>query len=317
MRAIPTGLAAHLATDATTVCHGWRVTRRDGVVIGFTEHDRDLTFAGTLFHAASGFRASETEAALGLAADAGEVAGGFSSEAISAADVMAGRYDNARVEQFVVNWRAPNEHMLLSVQEIGEVRQAGDAFRAELRSLTHRLGAVQGRSYGGRCDADFGDARCGASLAGRTRAGTVVSVAGPVALTIALDVQPGGSVPYRSGIYRYGIVRMTSGAASGWRCDIEDDVQEGVAGSGGGGSGGAGSGGADTVRLTLWLPPPVPLAVGDRFVLTIGCDKSFATCRATFANALNFRGFPHMPGSDFTYGYADGETVHDGRPLFR
>lgn len=28
------------------------------------------------------------------------------------------------------------------------------------------------------------------------------------------------------------------------------------------------------------------------------CDKRFATCRDVFANAENFRGFPHMPGND-------------------
>ncbi|MDX5493645.1 MAG: phage BR0599 family protein, partial [Alphaproteobacteria bacterium] len=28
-------------------------------------------------------------------------------------------------------------------------------------------------------------------------------------------------------------------------------------------------------------------------------DKQFTTCRDRFANAVNFRGFPHMPGNDF------------------
>ncbi|MEQ9315142.1 MAG: DUF2163 domain-containing protein [Henriciella sp.] len=28
------------------------------------------------------------------------------------------------------------------------------------------------------------------------------------------------------------------------------------------------------------------------------CDKRFATCRGTFSNTENFRGFPHMPGPD-------------------
>lgn len=28
------------------------------------------------------------------------------------------------------------------------------------------------------------------------------------------------------------------------------------------------------------------------------CDKRFSTCRDVFANAQNFRGFPHMPGND-------------------
>lgn len=294
MREIPDAMAAHLAGDATTVCHGWRVTRQDGVVIGFTEHDRDLRFAGTEFLAASGFRASETEAAAGLAADAGEVAGGFSSAAISEVDVAAGRYDGARVEQFLVNWQAPDQHMLLTVQDIGEVTRAGGAFRAELRSLTHRLGAVQGRSYGRRCDAAFGDTRCGASLVGRTGTGVIMEVAGDVGLLVS-------GLSAAAGTYRYGLVRMTSGANAGWSCDVEDHTAES---------------GVSTARLVLWLPPPVPLSAGDTFSVTVGCDKSFATCRDRFDNALNFRGFPHMPGSDFSYGYADGETVHDGRPLF-
>jgi hypothetical protein len=38
---------------------------------------------------------------------------------------------------------------------------------------------------------------------------------------------------------------------------------------------------------------------GDAFTVTAGCDKHFATCQAKFANAVNFRGFPHMPGNDF------------------
>ena len=91
MRTLPTALAAHLSGDVTTMCHCWRVTRRDGVVLGFTEHDHDLTFAGTEFLAASGFQAADSEAANGLSVEAGEVTGGFSSAAISEADVLAGR----------------------------------------------------------------------------------------------------------------------------------------------------------------------------------------------------------------------------------
>ena len=45
------------------------------------------------------------------------------------------------------------------------------------------------------------------------------------------------------------------------------------------------------------------IAAGDTFAVTAGCDKQFATCRAKFANAVNFRGFPHMPGNDFVAAY--------------
>jgi uncharacterized phage protein (TIGR02218 family) len=139
MKTVPADLAAHLAQEATTTCHAWRVTRRDGVILGFTEHDRDLTFDDTTFLAASGFSASEAEAATGLSVSADEVAGGFSNVAIREQDLATGRYDAARVELFLVNWAAPDQHLLLNVREIGEVSRAGGQFRAELRSLAHRL----------------------------------------------------------------------------------------------------------------------------------------------------------------------------------
>ncbi|CAN7573960.1 DUF2163 domain-containing protein [Pararhizobium sp. LjRoot238] len=295
MRTLPTALAAHLSGDATTMCHCWRVTRRDGVVLGFTEHDHDLSFGGTDFLAASGFQAADSEAASGLSVEAGEVSGGFSSAAISEADVVAGRYDGARVEVFQVNWQAPEQHVLLRVQEIGDVTRAGGAFRAELRRMTHRLDQVQGRIYGRRCDAVLGDGRCTVNLDSPAfrGEGAVAAVLGETRLGVT------GLNAAATGFYRYGVFRFASGANAGHVCDIEDHRKEDGA-----------------VTLSLWLPPPLPLAVGDTFTVTAGCDKSFATCGAKFSNSLNFQGFPHMPGTDFAFGYADGDTVHDGRALY-
>ena len=57
MRAIPSGLDTALRSGATTLSWCWRVARRDGVVYGFTDHDRDLTFDSTTYEAASGLTA--------------------------------------------------------------------------------------------------------------------------------------------------------------------------------------------------------------------------------------------------------------------
>jgi uncharacterized phage protein (TIGR02218 family) len=295
MRAIPAGLAAHLDGDATTLCNAWRVTRRDGTVLGFTDHDHDITFDGVSFRAASGFEASEAEDGNGLSAQAGEVSGGFSGEAIAEADLVAGRFDGAKVEVFTVNWQAPSERLLLRTGEIGEVTRAGNAFRAELRRMTHGLDQVKGRIYGHRCDAVFGDARCGVDATGSAYRshGTVVGVIDETRLQVS------GLSAFADRFFRYGVLRFTGGANDKLLADIEDHrVSDG------------------TVDLVLWLPLAAAVAVGDGFDITAGCDKSFATCRAKFANELNFQGFPHMPGSDFAYGYADGETVHDGRVLY-
>lgn len=290
MRQVPAALAAHLKGEATTTCHCWRVTRRDGAVLGFTEHDGDLSFAGTTFLAASGFAAGETEAATGLQADSSEVAGGFSSAAISEGDLAAGKYDGARVELFLVNWQAPTEHMLLAVREIGEVSRAGGEFRAELRSIAHRLNQPQGRVYGRRCDASLGDSRCRVDLSRWRAAGAIVEVRDMNRIVVS------GLGAFPDGFFRRGVMTMADGTS----LDIE-----------------AHEANADgTAVLAFWIPPEKPLEVGRAFTLAAGCDKTFATCKARFANHLNFRGFPHVPGADFAYSYADGERVHDGSPIF-
>jgi uncharacterized phage protein (TIGR02218 family) len=297
MRRLPDALAAHVATGETMLCRAWRVTRADGVVLGFTEHDQALVFAGTQFEPASGFAASEANAASGLAAPAAEIKGGFSSEAITESDLAAGRYDGARVELFLVNWQQPEEqHALLSVQEIGEVQRAGPGFSAELRSVAHRLQQPQGRIYNRRCDADLGDVRCGVdmSVGGRRRAGLVAE------LVAADRLRLGGLHGLAEGHFRLGHLSFDGGPLAGRRLAIEE-------------SGAAVDG---VVEVRLWLPLEVSPEVSDPVTLTVGCDKSFATCRTKFANQRNFQGFPHMPGSDFTYSYVSGASTHDGGVLY-
>ena len=58
---------------------------------------------------------------------------------------------------------------------------------------------------------------------------------------------------------------------------------------------------------------------GNRHTLTLtaGCDRRFASCAVKFANTVNFRGFPHIPGSDFVLGYPKAASVLNGEPLVR
>lgn len=290
MRTVPQALASHLAGDATTTCHAWRVTRSDGVVLGFTDHDEDLTVGGTLCCAASGFAAADSEAQAGMAANAGEVSGGFSSEAISEADLTAGKFDRAKVELFLVNWADASQYVRLDLREIGEVTRSGESFQAELRSMAHRLDQPQGRIYGRRCDASLGDSRCRVALA-VFRSTAVVSAQGDRShLTVS------GIGGRESGFFDLGEALLADGTLA----MIERHERQ-----------------ADgTARLTLWLPLEREVAAGESLTLTAGCDKRFATCRERFGNGVNFRGFPHMPGADFTYSYADSNGQHDGGVLF-
>ena len=70
MRSIPQELAAHLDGGVTTLCHCWRLVRRDGAGFGFTDHDRDLAFGGVTYAARTGLEAAEATAELGFAVGA-------------------------------------------------------------------------------------------------------------------------------------------------------------------------------------------------------------------------------------------------------
>jgi uncharacterized phage protein (TIGR02218 family) len=291
MRTIPPDLAAHLAGSVTTLCRCWRATRRDGIVVGFTDHDADLVFDGTTFAAASGLDAAEATASLGFAVGGGEVAGAFSNEALSEADLAAGLWDAAEVEVFVVNWQAPDQRLRIAVGEVGEVRRDDGAFTAELRGPASRLNTVHGRIFSPTCDAVLGDARCTVDLTSPSYkgSGTVDGVATNHTFSAS------GLDGYQEGWFTGGKVTWLTGDNAGAVMEIKFHLNNGA-----------------EVSFDLWETMPFDIVVGDSFSVTAGCDKSLATCRDRFNNVPNFRGFPYIPGNDAVTSYANTGDANDG-----
>lgn len=278
MKTLAAGLQEHLRSGATTLCWCWRLTRRDGVRIGFTDHDRDLTFDGVTYEAAAGFSASEMRDSVGLSVDNLEVTSALSSDRLSEVDLAAGRYDDARVDIFRVNWGEPEQRVLLRSGSLGEVRRAGLSFTAEVRGLAHYLQQPKGRLYQFTCDADVGDSRCGVALSASAYRGegAIVDVSSARLFTAS------GLDAFDNGWFARGALTFTSGAADGQTVEVRAHTRDG-----------------DAARIELWAPARGPLVSGQTFVVTAGCDKHYTTCAAKFGNAANFRGFPHMPGNDF------------------
>jgi hypothetical protein len=160
MRDIPEEMAVRIESGAATLCHAWVLTTADGAVQGFTDHDRDLTLAGVLCRAASGWTAGAGEVEAGLANGSLAVGGALDSQALTGADIAAGRYDGARVEAWKVDWMRPDLKVRLWAGTIAKVRQDGDRFLADLQGPMAALERVVGRTYGRDCDAVLGDVRC-------------------------------------------------------------------------------------------------------------------------------------------------------------
>jgi len=180
MKQLDDALAAHLQSGATTLCWCWRLTRRDGTKLGFTDHDCDLIFDDTTFEAASGFTASEIRDQVGLSVDNLEVTGALISDGLSETALAAGDFDDAAIEIFRVNWQDTTQRILMRAGSLGEVRRTGTAFSAEVRGLAHYLQQPKGRLFQYTCDADLGDTRCSVDLSSPTyrAAGTVLAIHG-------------------------------------------------------------------------------------------------------------------------------------------
>ncbi|MGX0875921.1 putative phage protein (TIGR02218 family) [Roseovarius sp. MBR-154] len=287
--------AQALASGSTRLARLFRVERRDGMVLGFTDHDRDITRDGVIFRAAAALTASESAAVLGLAPDELDAAGALSDDAITEADLAAGAYDAAEVEMWEADWSAPAVARLIGRFTIGEVVRGPVAFTAELRGITAALARPQGRVHSNMCDvARLGDARCRLDLdAGGWR------LAGTVEAVHELEVALSG-IDVEGGFFNRGLLRFTSGAVTGAEIDIRLSQREGSA-----------------LRLSLWRVLPEGVAVGDAVEVEAGCDRSFLMCRDRFANQLNFRGFPLMPEESFAGEYAvTGEPDQDGGSRF-
>lgn len=294
MKALEAGFAAHIAQSETTLSHCWRLTRRDGVVLGFTDHDRTLSFGGTDFVPAHGLDGGEVPERLGAQVATSDVLGVLHADAITEEDVLLGRYDGAAVETWRVNWSDVSQRLLLRTDTIGEIVREDGTFRAELRSGQQGLNATHGRIYQGLCDATLGDPRCGVDLGDPAFVGfaTVTEIDDPYRVVVA------GLEGFAEGWFAFGRATWTDGRRNGLRDGVMTHSRWG---------------GADMLAFAVKLGDWV--AVGDTLTLTAGCDRRFATCKAKFGNGVNFRGFPHIPGNDFVLSYPSSGDALDGRAV--
>lgn len=275
MKPTTPALAAHLAGEVTTLATCWRLERADGWVRGFTDHDRELVVDGLTYVASTGFLPSAIKTASDLSVDNLDVDGFLDDAALRAEDLIAGLFDGARIEVFIVNWADLGQgRLLLRKGFLGEIKRADQRFSAEIRGLSNRLQQTAGKLYSRLCRVDLGSSECGVALGPRTDTNAVTQVIAADTVRIV--------TARATGFFTFGKATFTTGANAG-------AVNEVLLHDG------------QTIRL--FVPMPRPIVVGDQIVLVAGCDKTPETCNAKFANILNFRGEPHIPGNDKVFSY--------------
>ena len=291
----PAALKAHLASGNTTLARAFALTRKDGTVMGFTDHDRDLSFDGVVFRADTGLTARALQMGTGLSVDNSEAFGALRSEAITEEDILAGRYDGAEILGWLVNWADPAVRVLQFRGTLGEISRSGGAFTAELRGLSEALNQPQGRIYQARCSAVLGDAACRFDLnqPGYADERSVETVTDARVFDFAV------MAGFDDRFFEKGRFRVLTGRAAGLIGVIKNDRLS-LSGS---------------RQVELWQALGVEPAPGDQVRLEAGCDKRADTCQLKFANFVNFQGFPTIPGEDWLMSFPARSDVNDGGSL--
>lgn len=276
----------HATPRVTSRVQCWQITREDGEVFAFTAHDRDMVFRGQTHRACASLTASAAELAAQLGSIGNlELGGILADDAIAPEDLFSGKFDNAAVEVWLAPWSSSGGETAVRIAKgrLGKVSQARSGWKGEVLTPAAQLEqkALTNPLTPG-CRWDLGDSRCGVDLGALEVAGTATSV------TANKAVRGGSRRDFTdsaraetTGYFSQGRLTWTSGANSGLSADIKD-----FSASAGGG------------RFTLWQAMPHDIAAGDGYTATPGCDKTAATCKATYSNYTNFGGFPDVPGRD-------------------
>lgn len=272
MKTVSAALLNHLAGSVTTIAHCLKLTRRDGVVMGFTDYTDDILFDGVTYEAGAGANLSALSGSSDLSVDNADITTVLDSEKITSADILAGLYSMAGWELFMLNYADLTMGKLdLSRGWIGEVDYGVVQCKAEARSLYDSLSQYIVELVSPDCQADLGDARCKIDLTSYTVTGAVGTVISDQAFT---DATRGEA----DGWFTGGKLTWTSGANAGKAIEVKKFA-------------------AADKSFILFAPMPNAIQAGDQYSVYAGCDKTRDTCKAKFNNIVNFRGFPDLPGT--------------------
>lgn len=262
--------ALHQSVSSFATC--WKLQCRNGLSLGFTDHDNNITYAETTYIAHSGFTPTALASRSDLGIDNMEVAGLLDASAITSDDIMAGVYDHAEVTIFRIDFANTNaEPQHLSTGWLGEITLHDGRFSAQLHGISQALNAHVGSLFSPTCRAQLGDSACGVDMSTRHVSGTLTHITSRAIIRDSARTEVAET-------FRYGLMTFTSGDNAGISREVRMHQSAGI--------------------FTLFLPLPYAAQAGDNYTITQGCDRTFSTCCTRFNNAINFRGEPHIPGLD-------------------
>ncbi|GAA6162562.1 hypothetical protein NBRC116590_02660 [Pelagimonas sp. KU-00592-HH] len=253
------------------------LTRSDGQVWGYTEHNRPLIVDGVTCSPVNSIVASSAEQRVGGAIDTIDITTVFDAQHFSRVEVEAGLWDGAELRVILFDWRSREIVREFLTYSLADTSWQGNTLKGTLESAgAVKINVKTGLIGAPNCGHALGDARCGVDRASFQSSMEVTAVNGSV-LSGAVPTPAAGQ--WQTGFAIFGTER------------------------------------AEIVFVdasNLWLIHPFanPPVVGDTVTLEPGCGKTVLQCK-TFNNFEFFGGHGHRsPNASATIEVANS---NDGR----
>ena len=265
MRNISPELELHLSSEVTSLACCFLLTLKDQTILGFTDYIENLLIEDVTYLANSGFNKSAIESNSNFAVDNLELECLIDHQNITEESIIAGIYDMAKIEIFLVNYLDPNMgKIMLKSGYMGQISLYNGKFTAEIKGISHKLMANATEIYSAGCRASLGDGFCKLKL---------IPIIGEVTKVISNNSWIDNSLTQENSYFNYGKVRFVTGKNALKEVEVKE---------------------FNNKEIVTILSLPYNIEIGDEYEITVGCDKKFSSCVGKFNNAVNFRGEPHI-----------------------
>lgn len=218
------GAIAKLDLDVYRQVRLWTITRVDGWIRRYTDHNRRIKFRGDWFYPMNGMDASASRRETTFKGQNFETIGVISDSDITAEDLVNDKFKSARIQQWIVDWKYPfHGYFNYSSFILRDHDHDSLLWQAQVEGPVSKLNQTIGHTYSDDCRHSYGGLGCNRildtdSAASQTithynSAGVVtgsVSVNGHPQLVLNAFNQPLGPTPYRNRWMRVDGVRVAT-----------------------------------------------------------------------------------------------------------
>lgn len=267
----------------------WKIVRTDTAEFLFTDHDVEINYFGEIYTPVSAIDASARARVLGGDENDAETFGAI-NQTITVADIEKGLFENADVEERLVDWKYPFAgSTIVGTYKLSRITYSDENWQGVLLGLSRYMSTFVGSNYTRTCQNDLGVGVCGlgVDLSDPTFTYADVRVDTIINQRIffqanAVDIPPGLGNEW----FTLGRITWQTGANAGVVSEVmqyEDSSR----------------------AILLQKATPFDISGTDTFTISVGCDRTFATCRDKFDNVLNRLSFDYIPAADDAVGFPD------------